>query len=307
MKMTVRQVGPLFPAGGPVPPELVIGRTAEIEEIVHRLDEGISTLLQGARRIGKTTVCDSGCERMAKVGAVVVRVEVPERRGGDSTDLLQLMIERCGNLSPAGAAKKALRMIRPALEKLLREDGIPLDLSELGVEPRALPTRRILSLPIEVARVLDRPVVLFFDELQRTASYRDGEQLVRDLVDLYSGHEQVTVLVDGSDQRAFEILEHDVQLDKLTSRMRLNETIPPPVWREALPGRFAMAGLELEGEALELIVEFGAGRPYATMLAARHTALNARRLRDGAPVGVFEATMGIDEAQRQLGPGGLDV
>ncbi len=187
------------------------------------------------------------------------------------------------------------------MEKILEGEGIPLDLSELGAEPDALPARRILALPADVAEKLGRPTVFYLDELQRTVDYHEGERLVRDLVDLYTGHEAVTILVDGSDERALDMLERDVQLDKLCSGLELGEIIPERVWREALPERFRIAGLELDEQALALIVEFGGGRPYATMLAARHTALSSRRLADGAPVGVFEATMGIDEARRQLG------
>ena len=73
------RIGRLFPAGGPVPPELVIGRTGEIDEIQRRLQEAIHTLLTGPRRIGKTTVCDAACERLRKQDFKVVKVEVPER------------------------------------------------------------------------------------------------------------------------------------------------------------------------------------------------------------------------------------
>ena len=51
-------IASLFPLGGSVPPELVIGRTGEIEDISGRLRNGLGTLLSGERRIGKTTVCD---------------------------------------------------------------------------------------------------------------------------------------------------------------------------------------------------------------------------------------------------------
>lgn len=46
-------------------------------------------------------------------------------------------------------------------------------------------------------------------------------------------------------------------------------------------------------------MEFGDGRPYATMTAARYAALNARKL--GSPtVGTFEAEEGVAEARRHL-------
>jgi hypothetical protein len=41
------RIGRLFPAGGPVPADLVIGRTGDIEEIVRRSREAIHTMLTG--------------------------------------------------------------------------------------------------------------------------------------------------------------------------------------------------------------------------------------------------------------------
>ena len=73
------RIGHLFPAGGPVPPELIIGRTSDIDELHRRVAEGIHTMLTGERRIGKTTVCNAVCERMHEDGSVVVQIEVPER------------------------------------------------------------------------------------------------------------------------------------------------------------------------------------------------------------------------------------
>ena len=86
-------IGTLFPLGGPVPPDLIIGRRGEIDEIGGRLREGMSTMLAGARRIGKTTVCAAVCEQLGSEGTLVIEVDVPER--GDSRALLQLIIDAC--------------------------------------------------------------------------------------------------------------------------------------------------------------------------------------------------------------------
>jgi len=43
-------IGKLFPAGGPVPPELMIGRDGERADLERRLREGISTMLAGPRQ-----------------------------------------------------------------------------------------------------------------------------------------------------------------------------------------------------------------------------------------------------------------
>lgn len=208
------RIGHLFPAGGPVPADLVIGRTGDIEEIVRRSREAIHTMLTGPRRIGKTTVCAAACEQLRQDGTVVVDIEVPERT--DAKDLLQLVVDRCNRISRSAATRGLLRVALPLIEKSLADQGIPLDLGQLAARPGPLPTRKILSLPLALAEERDRPVVLFLDELQRAADYADGEQLLGDLVDLYSANTKVVVLVDGSDERALDgMLGAPAQFGKL--------------------------------------------------------------------------------------------
>lgn len=292
------RIGRLFPAGGPVPADLVIGRTGDIEEIVRRSREAIHTMLTGPRRTGKTTVCAAVCEQLRQDGTVVVEVEVPERT--DAKDLLQLVVDRCNRISRSAAARGLLRVAVPLIEKTLADQGIPLDLGQLAARPGPLPTRKILSLPLALAQERDRPVVLFLDELQRAADYADGEQLLGDLVDLYSGSTKVVVLVDGSDERALDgMLGAPAQLGKLVDRVTLNPRISLEIWRAGLAERFLQAGLELAPEALERLIAFGDGRPYPTMTAARYAALGARKL-GSVTVQAFDVQMAIDEARRHL-------
>ncbi len=281
-----------------MPPEFVIGRTGDIDELERRLREAIHTMLTGDRRIGKTTVCDAACDRVQRAGMVVVEAEVPERP--DATALLRLIVDRCSRISLATRERRALRVARPLIDKALRDQGIPLDLSELAAEPGVLPTRAILALPSRLAQETGEPVIFFLDELQRAVDYADGEQILGDLVDLYSGSTDVVVLVDGSRERALEgMLGAPVQFGKLCDRLSLEPTIPGRIWRDGLPDRFRKAGLEIQAESLEALVSFGEGRPYATMLAVRYAALNARKLGSEA-VGAFEAEEGVAEARRHL-------
>ncbi len=281
-----------------MPPELVIGRTGDIDEIARRLREAIHTMLTGDRRIGKTTVCDAACDRVRRHGMLLVEIEVPERP--DASALLQLVVDRCSRISLAASGRRVLRVARPLIEKALRDQGIPLDLSQLDAEAGALPTRTVLSLPSRLTEETGQPVVFFLDELQRAVDYADGEQVLGDLVDLYSGATDVVVLVDGSSDRALEgMLGAPAQFGKLCDRLPLEPRIPTYTWRESLPERFRRAGLELEPRALEALVVFGDGRPYATMTAARYAALNARKL-GSETVGAFEAEEGVAEARRHL-------
>jgi AAA+ ATPase superfamily predicted ATPase len=113
------RIGRLFPAGGPVPADLVIGRTGDIEEIVRRSREAIHTMLTGPRRIGKTTVCAAVCEQLRQDGTVVVDIEVPERT--DAKDLLQLVVDRCNRISRSAATRGLLRVALPLIEQTLAD------------------------------------------------------------------------------------------------------------------------------------------------------------------------------------------
>jgi hypothetical protein len=278
---------------------LILGRDGEIGEVQRRLEERIHTLLTGERRIGKTTVCNAVCERLEEEGSSVVRVEVPE--SVDAGAFLQLVVDRSrvGGLLTEG--RRAFEAATPLIESYLEEIGIPLDLSKLNQSsppPEAM--RKILSLPIKLAEGEERAVVLYLDELQRVVDYSGGSELLGELVDVYSGRTDVVLLVDGSDGRAFgRMMVPPVGFGKLVDSLPLAEEIPMPIWREGLPARFAQAGLRIESRYLRQLIEFGAGRPYATMMVARYAALNARKL-GSEEVGPFEAREAIAEAERHL-------
>ena len=302
--MNDRKIGHVLPVGGPVPPDYVIGRSGEIDQLVSRLSESVHTMASGERRIGKTTICDAACARL-KPELETVRIEVPERRDADARVFLQLIVDRCNTISHAAAGRKLLRAARPAIETALASAGIPLNLDELGAEPATSTAREILALPRALADELGRPVAFFLDELQRTVDYTDGEEILQALVDLYSGGaSSVVVLVDGSDDRMLERMRGaPIQFDKLCTRLEISSSIPKQIWREALPGRFEQLSMAIDSEALDAIVEFGAERPYATMAAAQGAALAARRISvgtDRANVGKFEADQGIEFARRRL-------
>lgn len=281
-----------------MPPDLVIGRQGDIDEIHRRIAEGMHTMLTGERRIGKTTVCNAVCERLREDGLTVVQVEIPE--SADATALLQLVVDRFSRISLAAKGRRLLKTAQPLIEKVLSENGIPFDLSQLDSRSIAPTARTILSLPARLAEETGQSVIFYLDELQRTIDYAGGDRLLGDLVDLYSGGVDVVLLVDGSSERALEGMMGDpIWFGKLVDRMPLAPGISTGIWRQSLPGRFQQAGLSLPADMLEALVSFGEGRPYATMMAARYTALNARKLGSTA-VGKFEVEEGLAEARRHL-------
>jgi hypothetical protein len=291
-------IGRVFPSGGPVEPAYVIGRDGDIADVCQRLRERIHTMMSGDRRIGKTTVCNAACARLENEGYVVVKVEVPER--STPTDLLQLIIERCGTLSRAAKVGRAARALRPLIERVLEEHGVPLDLTAAEPEATVLHQRTVLSLPAQLAGDPNRPVIFYLDELQRAVDYADGEQVLLDLVDVYAGQTDVVVLVDGSRTRTMDgLLDSPVSFGKLVQRRDLQPTIPLDQWRRPLTERFATVGLTIDEGDLETILAFGAERPYETTTAARHIAFVARRL-EATHVDAFIVQEGLKEAEDKL-------
>lgn len=65
----------LFPVGGPVDREDLVGREEFIVSLVNRLQEGQSVMLAGPRRIGKTSVAREVLRRLKEKGAYTAAVD----------------------------------------------------------------------------------------------------------------------------------------------------------------------------------------------------------------------------------------
>jgi hypothetical protein len=276
----------------------VVGRETEISDLGVRLSEGQSATLVGPRRAGKTTVCDAVCAALAS-SHLVVRIEVPESR--DSSLLGSRIVAECERRSLADEARKGLRAIAPALTKLLGEEGVTADLGELLAEPEAAGSRDVLQLPIALARAKRRRLVLFLDELQRAVDYGDGADVLADLVELYGPRTpDAVVLIDGSSERSIEKMLGDPHhVAKIAPRVPLAPRIAKGRWRPALEERFARLEIAVEPQALDALIEWGDGRPYATIAAAAEAATIARRM-NSTELGDAEISVAIDLAARRV-------
>jgi AAA ATPase domain len=295
----VPPLGLLFPSGGRVSPEQMIGREGDVADLIERLAECVHIVLSGPRRAGKTSVCGAVCAELRDShGFLVLEVEVPEQ--SSAAGVCQLIIDRSARLDLERMARSVLKTAVPTIQKLLESQGVPLDLSQFGADVPPSTRRAALALPLAIARQQKRRVVLFLDELQRAVDYVDGLNLVHDLVDIYAGNPDVVILVDGSEERTVEqLMGKPYDLARLCQRRDLAPTIPIDQWRRPILERFERATLPITTERLDGILSFGGGRPYDTMTACLYTAMNARRVQADEIDG-FVLEKGLEEARARL-------
>jgi uncharacterized protein (DUF1778 family) len=292
-------LGQLFPAGGRVAPEQMVGRQGDVADLVERLQEFVHLVLSGPRRAGKTSVCGAACATLRDAhDFLVIEVEVPEQSSAEG--VCQLLIDRAARLDLKRISQGLLKAAVPAVQSLLAQQGIPLDLSELGAAIPDATRRRVLELPLAVARQHGCKVALFLDELQRAVDYSDGVGLIRDLVDIYAGNPDVVLLVDGSNERTIEqLMGAPYSLARLGQRLALAATIPFDQWRAPLQDRFERAALSISGDRIERILEFGEERPYDTMVGCLLVGQNARRMQSDT-IDDFVLSNGLEEARARL-------
>lgn len=292
-------LGFLFPTGGRVAPAQMVAREGDVADLVARLAERAHVVMSGPRRAGKTSVCGAACAVLRdRHNFLAMELEVPEQSSAEG--VCQLIVDRAARLDLERVSRGVLKAAVPSIQKLLEELGVPLDLSQFGAEIPDATRRATLELPLAIARQQRRKVVFFLDELQRTVDYADGVGLVHDLLDIYSGNQDVVVLVDGSDDRTIErLMGPPYDLARLAQRVTLPHTIPADQWRGPLRERFERARLVISDEQLERILDFGEGRPYDTMAGCLYVGLTARRLGSEA-IDAFVLEKGLEEAHARL-------
>jgi hypothetical protein len=277
----------------------MVAREGDVADLVARLGELAHVVLSGPRRAGKTSVCGAACAVLREEhNFLAIELEVPEQSSAEG--VCQLIVDRAARLDLERISRGILKAAVPTIQELLEQQGVPLDLSQFGADIPDVTRRAALELPLAIARQQHRKVVLFLDELQRAVDYADGVGLVHDLVDIYSGNQDVVVLVDGSDDRTIEqLMRPPNDLARLAQRVTLPHTIPADQWRGPLRERFERATLAISDEHLERILAFGEGRPYDTMAGCLYVGLTARRLGSEA-IDAFVLEKGLEEAHARL-------
>jgi hypothetical protein len=303
--------GDLFPTDSPIPASQMIGRREDVAEIATRLEAGTHLIVAGARRTGKTSVCEAALTRARRRGAYVVRVDL--FRVSDAAELAEALAAAV--IANRSAAHRLLRRARSAgraafsaaqaraVVKLVGELGEGVELALTPGLAAQEPERALglaLELPERVARADGRRLMLFFDEFQEVASarrpYGDPDAVTNRMRAVFQRTTAVSYLFAGS-------IEHVMRDLFAPSRRAFSgfgsfyalRPILAEEWMRGLRERFAADGCEVTDPALERIVELGAGHPRATMRIAQQAHLVSLEL-DTRQIDLDLVQVGLERA-----------
>jgi uncharacterized protein len=292
--MTRQRSAELFPTDQPIPASQMIGRGDDVREIASALANGASVVLAGARRTGKTSVCDAALARLARRGHYTVAVDL--FRIATAAELAERLVG--ATIANRSALRRALHQTRRAgrsAASAVQTSAVLKSKAQLGEELEIAfnpglaardPERSLdyaLALPGRIAATDGKRLVLFFDEFQEVASpqqpYGDADRLTKRMRAIFQRSESVSYLFAGS-------LEHLMRDLFTPARRALHQfggfhalrPIDGESWIAGLAGRFAADGCVVEEGALSRIVGYGELHPRTTMLVAQKTHLTSVEL-----------------------------
>jgi AAA+ ATPase superfamily predicted ATPase len=284
----------LFPTDQPLPASQMIGRREDIAEITAALAGGSSVILAGARRTGKTSVCDAALGRLLRRGFYTVAVDLFAL--ATAAQLAEALV--AATLSNRSALRRVLHQTRRAggfVAGALQTSAVVKSKAQLGEEleiafsPKLAardPERYLsyaLALPGRIAAADRKEVVVFFDEFQEIASvhqpYGDADLLTKRMRSIFQRSSGVSYLFAGS-------LQHLMRDLFIPTHRALHQfggfhdlrPIAREDWEAGLAERFSADECTLEEGALSRIVDYGASHPRTTMLIAQKTHLTSVEL-----------------------------
>jgi len=303
--------GDLFPSDSPIPASQMIGRRDDVREVATRLEAGTHLIVAGARRTGKTSVCEAALTRTRRRGTYVAAVDL--FRVSDAAELAGAVAAAV--ISNRSASHRLLRKVRSAgraalsaaqaraLVRLVGELGEGV---EIAITPGLAaddPERALdlaLELPERVAQADGRRMVMFFDEFQEVASarrpYGDPDAVTNRMRAIFQRSTSVSYLFAGS-------IEHVMRDLFAPSRRAFSgfgsfyalRPIGRDEWLAGLGDRFAADGCAVADAALERIVELGGEHPRATMRIAQQVHLVSLEL-DTREIGLDLVQLGYERA-----------
>lgn len=274
----------LFPTSGAIPEADQIGRKAVIADLEAYCQGNTSVLLIERRRVGKTSVARAALQRVRTADEATLALQVDLRDGIRSgADMATQLLEQAasqGAVSRMTAllARQRVRRLEPAVMRSVGEivgvgDDHAKAISRLGEAlSSASDLRGVLGALEGHARVVDRRVVLFVDELQELTALPDASEVQRILATAVRRPGSHLSLVLAADPRLdvgrlFGVPGAD--LHSVGQRFTLPD-ISSEDWLDGLRRRFAQTGYEISPRQVFQILDETDGHPHDTMSVCSH-------------------------------------
>jgi hypothetical protein len=258
-----------FAYQGPVLPDRLIDRRAELEVLQRAAANRIAIRLVAPRRYGKTSLLDAHVAAMRAVGHRALRVDLS--RVGTVADVAARVAVAYGAL-PGDPG----RTVRRWASRLGVELGVGAAKLTLGPAARAMVADDaraalidLLDIPARLHAADGDLTVVCLDEFQDLLVADDGlDGLVRSVIQHHG--DGVAYVYAGSQPSMMRALFADRERPFYGQARPLSlPTLPSAEAASDLAAIFAAAGLE-PGDAVDRILTFTGGHPQRTMLLAHH-------------------------------------
>jgi len=257
----------LFPLGGPVPKEDLVGREQFMISLVNRLSEGQSIMLAGPRRIGKTSLAHEVLRRFRKAGAYTASVDF--FRFSSKRDFATSLIDAC--LENRTRISKTLNILRDRATILTGGAQFAIKLKDLhislGFERKS--DDDLLNYALQLPGVLsekdNKLMVVMFDEFQ-DASRVTGPEIFKRMRAHFQTQKSVAYLFLGSKEGMMRTLFSA----RKEAFYRFATMLPIPAitedeWVPYITRKFASRNIQADEGAVKEIVRLSGGHPQDTM------------------------------------------
>ena len=261
----VRDLNP-FRFSGPLPPEQMINRDPEADDLLALADGGHSFRLVGPRRYGKTTLLRRVLEAAEREGTVTVLVDLQDVL---SVAEIVVRIER--------AYERLKGPLRRHVENLLRTWNIGVALGGGGFTA-TLQRNPNVDAESVLLRLLELPAALFdregtaslivFDEIQDVLAVPGADGKIRSVIQHQT--EAATYAFAGSAPGVMQQLFADPKRPLLDQAVPKNlAPLPLSDVGDYVTQHFRQTGREA-GSALPPLLEFTRGHPQRSMMLAHY-------------------------------------
>jgi DNA-binding transcriptional ArsR family regulator len=308
----------LFPTDLPIPPEMMIGRADDVDQIAQALAGGGHIVVAGPRRTGKTSVCDAAVAACAQAGCYTAAVDLFHL--ADAAELAEALTVRVLANRPVlaraiHAAEGVPARLREALSvaatyRARADLGEDLEITISPQAAQAEPDRALrtgLELLERIAAADDKRLVVFFDEFQDITSGLFGKPdvVTRRLRAILQRSPHVSVLFAGSMEHLMRDLfaPGERALSQFGAFHELH-AIRTSEWRDGIRARLKLDRRTIDDSALERLIELGEGHPRTTMLLAQQAHLIAageltRKLDSAIVAAALAAAMRADRLKHE--------